>query len=84
VEPLSLTVPGAAALTQGIGFLYGQAGDLLRRLTAQGNLANSLANLGLWDEARGLHWEDGTRPGACRSRWCGPGYGYWALSIRPR
>jgi hypothetical protein len=31
VEPLSLTVLGAAALTQGIGFLYGQAGDLLRR-----------------------------------------------------
>ena len=31
MEPLSLTVLGAAALTQGIGFLYGQAGDLLRR-----------------------------------------------------
>lgn len=30
-EPLSLAALGAVALTQGIGFLYGQLGDLLRR-----------------------------------------------------
>lgn len=31
MDPLSLTALGAAALTQGIGFLYGQVGELLRR-----------------------------------------------------
>lgn len=31
VEPLSLAVLGAAALTQGIGFLCGQLGELIRR-----------------------------------------------------
>jgi hypothetical protein len=31
VDPLSLAALGAAALTQGIGFLYQQAGELLRR-----------------------------------------------------
>jgi hypothetical protein len=31
VDPLSLTALSAAVLTQGIGFLYGQVGELLRR-----------------------------------------------------
>ena len=31
VDPLSAAALGAAALTQGIGFLYGQVGELLRR-----------------------------------------------------
>jgi hypothetical protein len=31
VEPLSLAALGASALTQGIGFLYGQLGELLSR-----------------------------------------------------
>ena len=31
VEPLTLSVLGAAALTEGIKFLYGQAGDVLKR-----------------------------------------------------
>ncbi len=31
VEPISLAVLGAAALTEGIKFLYGQAGEILKR-----------------------------------------------------
>jgi hypothetical protein len=30
-DPLSVAALGAAVLTQGIGFLYGQVGELLRR-----------------------------------------------------
>ena len=41
MDPLSLAALGAAALTQGIGFLYGQLGDLLRRRRERRSQAGS-------------------------------------------
>jgi hypothetical protein len=43
VDPLSVTVLGAAALTQGIAFLYGQVGDLLRRRRDRREQADAVA-----------------------------------------
>lgn len=45
VDPLSLTALGAAALTQGIAFLYGQASDLLRRRRERAEAARDPAPL---------------------------------------
>jgi hypothetical protein len=46
VDPLSVTVLGAAALTQGIAFLYGQVGDLLRRRRDRREQADAAAAAG--------------------------------------
>src|SRR5947209_12525557 len=39
-EPITLAVVGAVALTEGVKFLYGQAGDILKRWRERRDAAN--------------------------------------------